>query len=124
MELTTKHIMITGSDGFLGQNVVAESLQKQAAHIFIPRHCDFDLTQMVDVIRILEDGKSDVIIHLNAKVGDIGINRENPGEFFYDNLMMGAQSMEQARRFGFEAVSDIILVVAKRQNLPIPCCEL
>lgn len=123
MDLTTQRIMVTGGDGFLGQYVIRELERQQVAHIFIPHHRDYDLTQMADVARALDDGRPDVIIHLAAKVGGIGINREKPGEFFYDNLMMGAQLMEQSRRVGVEKFVSIGTICAYPKFTPIPFQE-
>ena len=123
MNLTDKRIMITGGDGFLGRYVVAELAKIGAKHIFIPRHQVYDLTQMSDVVRAYADGRPDVVIHLAAKVGGIGINREKPGEFFYDNLMMGAQLMEQARLSGVEKFVSIGTICAYPKFTPIPFQE-
>jgi GDP-L-fucose synthase len=102
MDLTTKRIMITGGDGFLGRYVIDELRRVGVERIFVPAHQDYELTQMADVGRAYETGRPDIVLHLAAKVGGIGINREKPGEFFYDNLMMGAQLLEQARLAGVE----------------------
>ncbi len=123
MNLSTKRIMVTGGDGFLGQYVIRELERQQAAHIFIPRHREYDLTQLSDVVRALDDSRADVVIHLAAKVGGIGINREKPGEFFYDNLMMGTQLMEQSRRVGVEKFVSIGTICAYPKFTPIPFQE-
>ncbi len=68
-----KRIMITGSEGFLGRYVVAELKQRGTQHIFIPRHQAYNLTQLADVERVYKDSLSDIVIHLAAKVGSIGI---------------------------------------------------
>jgi GDP-L-fucose synthase len=78
---------------------------------------------MADVVRAYADGRPDVVIHLAAKVGGIGINREKPGEFFYDNLMMGAQLMEQARLAGVEKFISIGTICAYPKFTPIPFQE-
>ena len=39
-----------------------------------------------------------MVIHLAARVGGIGANRENPGRFLYDNAIMGLQLIEESRR--------------------------
>lgn len=123
MDLTNKRIMITGGDGFLGRYVVSEFKKKKANHLFIPQHQDFDLTKMEDVMRAYRKGQPDIVIHLAAKVGGIGINREKPGEFFYDNLMMGAQLMEQGRRAGVEKFVSIGTICAYPKYTPIPFKE-
>jgi GDP-L-fucose synthase len=114
--------MITGGDGFLGRYVVNE-LQQQASHIFVPRHRDYDLTQRTDIIRAFEDSTPDIVIHLAARVGGIGINRAKPAEFFYDNLIMGAQLMEEARRTGVEKFVSIGTICAYPKFTPVPFKE-
>lgn len=123
MNLTTKRIMLTGGSGFLGCYVLAELQRREAGHIFVVRHEDYDLTQITDVVRAYQDSQPDIVIHLAAKVGGIGINREKPGEFFYDNLMMGAQLMEQGRLQGVEKFVSIGTVCAYPKFTPVPFKE-
>lgn len=123
MELSKKRVMVTGGAGFLGSYVIAELERKGVRDIFIPDHQDYDLTHMPAVIRAYEEGQPDVVIHLAAKVGGIGINREKPGEFFYDNLMMGALLMEQGRRAGVEKFVSIGTICAYPKFTPIPFKE-
>lgn len=123
MNLTTQRVMLTGGDGFLGRYVVAELKRHGVEYLFVPRHQDYDLTQLPDVIRAYEDARADVVIHLAAKVGGIGINREKPGEFFYDNLLMGVQLMEQARLFGVEKFVSIGTICAYPKFTPVPFKE-
>jgi len=123
MNLTTKRIMITGGDGFLGRYVIDELRRKGVERIFVPGHHDYDLTQMPDIGRAYQTGQPDIVLHLAAKVGGIGINREKPGEFFYDNLMMGAQLMEQGRLAGVEKFVSIGTVCAYPKLTPVPFKE-
>ncbi len=123
MELSEKRVMVTGGAGFLGSYVIAELERKGVRDIFIPDHQDYDLTQMPAVRRAYAEGQPDVVIHLAAKVGGIGINREKPGEFFYDNLMMGALLMEQGRRVGVEKFVSIGTICAYPKFTPIPFKE-
>jgi GDP-L-fucose synthase len=102
INLKNKRILITGGNGFLGTVVVKKLLENGCRNIFIPRSRDYDLVQMEYVRKVYKDAKPDIVIHLSAKVGGIGINRKNPGKFFYDNLMMGAQMMEIGRQAGIE----------------------
>ncbi|RMI03368.1 MAG: GDP-L-fucose synthase, partial [Calditrichaeota bacterium] len=121
--LSQKRIMVTGGEGFLGRYVVAELQQQGVDQIFIPSHREYDLTQQPDVVRAYEDGQPDIVIHLAAKVGGIGINREKPGEFFYDNLMMGALLMEYARQAGVEKFVSIGTICAYPKFTPVPFKE-
>ncbi len=123
MNLSDKRIMVTGGSGFLGRYVVAALQRREAGRIFVVRHEDYDLTQITDVVRAFQDSRPDVVIHLAAKVGGIGVNREKPGEFFYDNLIMGAQLMEQARRWGVEKFVSIGTVCAYPKFTPVPFKE-
>ncbi|MBU4222177.1 MAG: NAD-dependent epimerase/dehydratase family protein [Euryarchaeota archaeon] len=100
--LKDKRILVTGGAGFLGKNVAAKLEEHGCKDIFVPRSKDYDLVDMDAVKRVYEDARPDMVIHLAAVVGGIGANSENPGQFFYDNLMMGAQMMEQGRLNGIE----------------------
>src|SRR4051812_32703833 len=100
MDLRAKRIVVTGGAGFLGSWVNKALIARGVpdASIMIPRSRDLDLREWANCERAVAG--RDVVIHLAGKVGGIGFNREKPGELFYDNLMMGVQLMEAARRAG------------------------
>jgi len=99
---STKRILVTGGAGFLGSFVVEKLKERGCKDIFVPGSKDYDLVEMEAVKRLYRDAKSDIVIHLAARVGGIGANRTNPGKFFYDNLMMGVQMMDVGRQVGIE----------------------
>jgi GDP-L-fucose synthase len=94
--------MVTGGAGFLGARVVERLRQHGVADVVVPRRRDYDLTREADVERLFGAFQPRVVIHLAAVVGGIGANRANPGLFAYENLMMGAMTLEYARRAGVE----------------------
>src|SRR5437763_13705943 len=100
--LTDKRIAVTGGAGFLGRRVVARLEAIGCKSIFIVRRKDYDLVHGDAVEKFYRDARPEVVIHLAAVVGGIGANRENPGRFFYENLMMGAHLIEGARLHGVE----------------------
>jgi GDP-L-fucose synthase len=102
MDLKTKRVLVTGGAGFLGSSVVRLLRRTGCSEVLVPRSSKFDLRDERAVARVYEWSRPDVVIHLAAVVGGIGANRENPGRFFYDNLMMGALMMEHARQRGVE----------------------
>jgi GDP-L-fucose synthase len=119
----TQRILVTGGSGFLGSYVV-NALRRRGAQdalLSIPRRVTDDLRQW-DVCQRVVEGQ-DIIIHLAATVGGIGINREKPGEFFYDNLMMGVQLIEAARRAGVAKFVTIGTICAYPKFTPIPFHE-
>ena len=123
INLKNKRILVTGGAGFLGACVTAKLRQRGCKNIFIPRSRDYDLVQMEAVRRVYQDTKPDIVIHLAAKVGGIGANMKNPGKFFYDNLMMGAQMMEAGRQNGIEKFVAIGTICSYPKFTPVPFKE-
>lgn len=118
-----QRVMITGGAGFLGSHLVSEVYARGCRDVFVPRSSQYDLVKWADASRALDDARPDIIIHLAAKVGGIGINREKPGEFFYQNLMMGVQLMEMARVRGVGKFVAIGTVCAYPKFTPVPFSE-
>jgi len=123
INLENKRITVTGGAGFLGKHLVAKLKERGCKDIFIPLIKDYDLVNMEAVKRLYADAKPDIVIHLAAQVGGIGANRENPGKFFYDNLMMGVQMMEIGRQAGIEKFVALGTICAYPKFTPIPFKE-
>jgi GDP-L-fucose synthase len=120
---TNKRVTVTGGAGFVGSFVVEKLKERGCTHIFVPRSKDYNLVDSEAVKRLYRDSKPDIVIHLAAVVGGIGANRENPGKFFHDNLMMGVLMMEQGRLAGLEKFVAIGTVCAYPKFTPVPFKE-
>jgi GDP-L-fucose synthase len=120
---TDRRFLVTGGAGFLGSHVVKQMRERGAAHVFVPRSAEYNLTKEEAIIRLFKETKPEIIIHLAAVVGGIGANRENPGRFFYDNLIMGAQLMEQARLFGVKIFVAVGTICSYPKHTAVPFKE-
>jgi GDP-L-fucose synthase len=118
-----RRVCVTGGGGFLGSFVLEQLRQRGAVNVFVPRKRDYNLVQAKAVERMLADARPNVIIHLAAHVGGIGVNRQRPAEFFYDNLMMGTQLMHQAYLHKVEKFVALGTVCAYPKYTPLPFKE-
>jgi GDP-L-fucose synthase len=118
-----RRVVVTGGAGFLGRFVIEKLKAYSPVEVFVPRSRDYDLIEGTDVKRLLADAKPDMIIHLAAVVGGIGHNQQNPGRFFYDNLMMGVQLIEQSRLHGVKKFVATGTVCAYPKFTPVPFKE-
>ncbi len=117
-----KRVTVTGGHGFLGKNVVRQ-LEPLGAEVFAFSSKDYDLTKQSEVARMYADQRPEIVIHLAARVGGIGANRENPGSFFYENAIMGIELMEQARHHDVSRFVQVGTVCAYPKFAPIPFSE-
>ncbi len=123
LELENKRILVTGGSGFLGRQVI-DQLHKAGANpnkITIPRSRDYDLRTLEACQRAVQE--QDIIIHLAAHVGGIGLNKEKPGELFYDNLMMGVQLIDCAYKANVEKFVCVGSICAYPKFTPVPFKE-
>ncbi|MBC7909941.1 MAG: GDP-L-fucose synthase [Pyrinomonadaceae bacterium] len=118
-----RKIVVTGGTGFLGRVVVEKLNAHQGVEVFAPRSRDYNLVEAEPVARLLDDTKPDLVIHLAAVVGGIGHNQKNPGRFFYENLMMGTQLIEQSRLRSVKKFLAIGTVCAYPKFTPTPFKE-
>jgi len=123
MNVSGKRVLVTGGGGFLGRHVVAALTRHGCRDVVVVRKAQHDLTRDADVKRLFEATKPHVVIHLAAVVGGIGANRESPGTFFYQNVMMGALTMEHARRTGVEKFVGVGTICAYPKLAPVPFLE-
>lgn len=123
MDLKQHRIPVTGGAGFLGSRVVEVLRQRGCDHVFVPRSKEYDLREKRMIIRLLSDTHPSIVIHLAATVGGIGANRENPGRFFYDNLVMGVHMMEEARQSRVSKFVAIGTVCCYPKFTPVPFRE-
>ncbi len=118
-----RRVCVTGGAGFLGSFVQQKLRERGVGEIFVPTIEKYNLVERDDIVRLLDDARPDVIIHLAAHVGGIGANREHPAEFFYDNLMMGVQLLHESYRRGVEKFVAIGTVCAYPKFTPVPFKE-
>ncbi len=123
LELNNKRILVTGGSGFLGRQVI-DQLSKAGADrdkITVPRSRDCDLRVLENCQRAVD--QQDIVIHLAAHVGGIGLNREKPAELFYDNLMMGTHLIHASYQAGVEKFVCVGTICAYPKFTPVPFKE-
>ncbi|MFM7908266.1 MAG: GDP-L-fucose synthase family protein [Microcystis sp.] len=123
LNLSEQRIVVTGGAGFLGRQVVNQLIAAGAnpEKITIPRSKDCDLRVWENCQRLANE--EDLIIHLAAHVGGIGLNREKPAELFYDNLMMGTQLIHAAYLAGVQKFVCVGTICAYPKFTPVPFHE-
>ncbi len=118
-----RRIVVTGGAGFLGGYIINGLQKRGCKNILVPKIEDYNLINLPDVIRMYDDMQPDIVIHLAAVVGGIGANRQHPGKFFYENLMMGVQLIEQARLRNLEKLVALGTVCSYPKFTPVPFKE-
>jgi GDP-L-fucose synthase len=118
-----RRVVVTGGSGFLGSHVVQRLRERGCQTVVVPRSQEYDLRQLDCVRRLLEDARPNLVIHLAARVGGIGANRQYPAEFFYDNLMMSVQLLHEAWRSRVDKFVAVGTVCAYPKFTPVPFKE-
>jgi GDP-L-fucose synthase len=121
--LKNKRITVTGGKGFLGSHLLKKLKDCGCRHINIADRPEYDLTDIVDIRRMYEETKPEIVIHLAAKVGGIGFNQEKPAELFYDNLIMGTQLLHEAYLRNIEKFIALGTICAYPKFTPVPFKE-
>lgn len=123
LDLQNKRILVTGGAGFLGRQVVRQLVEAGAdsQKITVPRSQDLDLRKLENCQRAVD--QQDIVVHLAAHVGGIGLNREKPAELFYDNLMMGTQLIHAAYEAGVQKFVCAGTICAYPKFTPVPFRE-
>jgi GDP-L-fucose synthase len=119
---TGRRVTVTGGRGFLGRHVV-QLIESLGGNVTTFSSSEYDLTKQADVARMYRDQRPEIVIHLAARVGGIGANRDNPGSFFYENAIMGIELMEQARHHEVTKFVQVGTVCAYPKFASIPFSE-
>jgi GDP-L-fucose synthase len=114
--------LVTGGGGFLGSHLV-ERLEGEGHDVLGVRSAEHDLTSMEDTARLFDEAGAEVVFHLAAEVGGIGANRANPGRYWFANLAMGANVLEQARLHATPKLVIVGTVCSYPKFAPVPFSE-
>ena len=118
-----RRVTVTGGHGFLGRRVAALLRDKRPAQLFTFSSQEYDLTRQTEVARLYADQRPDIVIHLAARVGGIGANRDNPARFFYENAIIGIELIELAHRSGVQKFVQVGTVCAYPKFARVPFSE-
>jgi GDP-L-fucose synthase len=118
-----RKVVVTGGAGFLGRFIVDKLRRYDGLEVVVPRSSEYNLIEGADIKRLFSDMRPDLVIHLAAVVGGIGANQKNPGRFFYENLIMGTQLIEQARLHDVQKFVALGTVCAYPKFTPTPFRE-
>jgi len=116
-------VMVTGGSGFLGGALVARLGRRGTRHVCVPRSAEHDLRDPAATRALFERERPELVFHLAARVGGIGANARSPGTFFHDNMVIGLNVLEQARRAGTHKVVIAGTVCAYPKHTPVPFRE-
>jgi GDP-L-fucose synthase len=115
-------VLVTGGAGFLGSHVV-QLLEERGYAVTVARSVDYDLRREADVVRLFEDARPELVLHLAALAGGIGANRAEPGRFWYENLLMGAYVLEQSRLTVVDKLVTLGTICEYPKLTPVPFRE-
>jgi GDP-L-fucose synthase len=119
----TKRVLVTGGGGFLGGAVVERLATRSPASVSTPSSVEYDLRDDAQVDAMFDDLEPDVVIHLAARVGGIGYNREHPAELYLDNLLMGTYVIDAARRHDTAKTVVVGTICSYPKFTPVPFSE-
>jgi GDP-L-fucose synthase len=119
----SQRVVVTGGAGFLGSHVVDRLVRSGCEEIVVPRKADYDLTRQEAAARLVQDSRPNLILHLAAEVGGILANRDRPGRFFYANMAMGLNLIEEARAAGVPRFVQVGTICAYPKLTPVPFRE-
>jgi GDP-L-fucose synthase len=123
LDLADCRVTVTGGAGFLGQAVMERLAVRGVSEVAVPRRREYDLVHEADAIRMYDDLRPDVVLHLAGEVGGIGANRANPGRYFYANMAMALNLIEQARVRGIRKFVQVGTICAYPKFTPVPFRE-
>jgi GDP-L-fucose synthase len=122
-DLPGARVLVTGGAGFVGRHVLARLERERCDAVLAPTRGDLDLLDAAALRRALARDRPDVVVHLAARVGGIGANQRNPGAYWHDNLLMGANVLEACRLASVRRLVVVGTVCAYPKHAPVPFRE-
>lgn len=122
-QFKNKKILVTGANGFVGSNLINELKQQGFTNLLTPSSKELNLINQIDVEKYFNENKPEIVLHIAGLVGGIAANKANPGEFFYNNAMVGINVMHYSYKNGVEKVVALAAGCGYPKSIPVPFTE-
>lgn len=103
-----KKILVSGGHGFLGQSVVEKLKESNINYIAVSKRDGIDFLNFEQTLAFFQKEKPEAIINCAAVIGGLQFVHENPGQIYYQNILINLHLMEAARLSGVQLYINLL----------------